>query len=308
VSYSFQLLSYPTNNIGVTELAILPENAFNPTANYQTTIYNNPFLDYQDSNGLYVTISPYNGSGSVTAGVEFKVGLPSPSGNLTNLVALTNSTAIGTWTLTMGSATGGTLTAPGGAQVSFTITDPNLSIDFANPTVAVIAEDPNSTAGYGLYEDYGTVSITGTAGGTQIENFANETSDFNSGTSPGGFWENNYSVDPENLVISRPGLDKYWLNWTVPATGFLPMTSTNITANLNTWISPTFYSQYDDQTAPRGTAVQYGAKYWTLLPLDDLPTVDGNYQPNPPTINDTLAPNAFFMLGTNQATIFPIIQ
>lgn len=307
VNYSFQLLSYPPANIGVTELAILPEASFNTTANFQTTIYNNSFLDFQDSNGLYVVIAPSGGNGAVTAAVQWKVGLPSPSVATTNVLNITNSTAIGTWTLTMNSATSGSLTPPGSPQ-GFTIADPNVASDFANPAVAAFFEDPNAAAGYGLYEDIGTISITGVASGNQTENFANETNDFNSGTSPGGFFQNNYSVYLANLVISRKGLDKYWVNWTQDLqNNYQVITATNLLVPVGQWISPTYYSDYNipDETAPRGVGAQHGSTYWELLPADDLPTVDGGFQPGAPTISDPLAPRAFFMVTTNTANIFP---
>ncbi|HUA65953.1 MAG TPA: hypothetical protein VME24_08905 [Alphaproteobacteria bacterium] len=307
VTYSFQLLSYPPANIGITELGILPEASFNPTSNFQTTIYGNSFLDYQVSNGLYLAIAPWNGNGPVTASVQWKVGMP--SANPTNIVLnITNSTAIGTWKLTMTSATQGTLTAPGGQSGSFTISDPNVASDFANPAVAVFFEDPNSTAGYGLYEDWGTISITGTASGNQTENFSAESTDFNGATtSPGGFFQNNYSVDPANLVISRNGLDKYWVDWTQDINNnYFLVTSTNILLPAANWFSPLFYAQYNDESAPRGVSVQHGAKWWELLPSDDLPTANGTAQPGPvPAVTVPLAPNAYFMLTTNTANIYP---
>ena len=311
VNYSFQLLDVPGTNIGVTELAILPEAAFNTTTNFQKTIYNNPFLDYQDSNGLYLTIAPTNHGGPYAAFVQFKVGLASQNPTNTVLV-LTTPTAVGTWTLSMSSATQGTVTGPGGAQGTFTITDPNLSLDFANPTVAVIAENPNGTSGYGLYEDIGTISITGTASGTQTENFTTETSDFSNptnGVSPGGYYVNNYSVDPGNLVIVRNGLDKYWFSWTGDIAGnYALVTATNISIAPANWISPIYYSDYNipDEVAPRGVGVNHAPNWWELLPADDLPTVDGGFQTNAPTIQDPLSPHAFFLLTTNQANIFPV--
>ncbi len=308
VTYSFQLLSYPSSGIGITELGILPEASFNPTSNFQTTIYGNSFLDYQVSNGLYLAIAPWNGNGAVTASVQWKVGQPSANPANTPLI-LTNSTAIGTWTLTMSSATQGTLTAPGGQSGGFTISDPNVASDFANPAVAVFFEDPNTTAGYGLYEDWGTISITGTASGTQAENFSQESSDFNGNTtSPGGFFQNNYSVDPANLVIDRNGLDKWWVNWTQDINNnYYLVSSTNVLLPAANWFSPLYYSDYNipDETAPRGAAVQHGAKWWELLPADDLPTADGGVQSGPPTITDPLAPRAYFMLTTNMANLYP---
>ena len=89
--------------------------------------------------------------------------------------------------------------------------------------------------------------------------------------------------------------------------GYQLVTGTNIQSQpVGQWISPQFYSQYDDETAPRGgTAVLLASKYWTLMPQDDLPTKDGHAQASPPTINDPIAPNAFFLLTTNIANIFP---
>jgi hypothetical protein len=310
VTYSFQLLSYPPANIGVTELAILPEASFNPTANFQTTIYQNSFLDFQDSNGLYLAISPFSGNGSVTAAVQWKVGLPS-AGPTNTVLTITNSTAIGTWTLTMNSATAGTLTAPGASPKNFTISDPNLASDFANPAVAFLFEDPNSTAGYGLYEDVGTVSISGVASGTQTENFSAETDDFDGGAvSPGGYFQNDSSVDPANLVISRKGLDSYWVSWTQDLqNNYALTTATNLQVPLSQWISPIYYSGYNiyDETPPRGVGVNHAPNYWELLSKDCLPTVNGSFQPSAPTITVPLAPNAFFIMTTNQANIFPVL-
>jgi hypothetical protein len=225
-----------------------------------------------------------------------------------NVLIITNSTAVGTWTLTMNGPTSGSLTGPAGAAGNFTIADANVSSDFANPAVAVLLEDPNTTAGYGLYEDIGTISITGVGSGNQTENFSQESSDFNGSTSPGGYFQNTYSVDPANLVIVRNGVDKYWINWTQDVqNNYALVTDTNLLANPANWISPTFYSNYNppDETGARGIGVQHGADWWELLPVDDLPTVDGNFQPNAPAITDPLSPKAFFMLTTNTANIFP---
>ncbi len=309
VNYSFQLLSYPSNNIDITELAVLPEDSFNPTSNFQTTIYNNSFLDFQDSNGLYVVLSPHGGGGAVVGAVQWKVGLPSPANALTNLVAITNSTAIGTWALTMNDPTHGTLSAPGGSTASFIIPDPNVSSDFANPAVVAVFEQPGTTAGYGLYEDYGTISVTGTASGAQTENFSTDTNQFNStGTSQGGFYQNTYSVDTNNLVVVRNGLDAYWFSWTgAPLNNYQLVTATNVLIPAGQWFSPLFYSDYNipEETAPEGVGVQHTAAVWELLSKDNLPTANGQQQPMAPTITYPPAPNAYFMLTTNNISIYP---
>lgn len=315
VTYSFQLLDYPSAQVNgtgfLTEFCILPENSWPSTANYQTTIYSNPYLDYQDSNGLYLAISPYSGT-QVVGRVQWMTNNASGANAsyLYTVLTVTNQ-AVGTWTLTMNNATSGTLTPPGGNSQNFTISDPNVGSDFGNPAVAVLLVDPNAAAGYGAYEDIGTVSITGVAGGNQTENFSAENGPFNSGTSPGGYFQNNYSVDTNNLVISENSgnnLDKYWVDWNQDLKNdYYLVTATNIATPPSQWISPLYYSGYNipDETAPYGQPITVNGVYWTLLPQDDLPTSDRGAQSSPPAINDPLAPHAYFLLTTNNANIYP---
>lgn len=308
VTYSFSLLSYPNNNINKTMLELIPVNTLPPN---DTVYQGNEYMDYQASNGLWLVLAP-NGGGSVTACVEWKTNDPSANPGVAGLnsnydnpnflaLEITNSTALGTWTLTFNGPGAGSLTPPAGVAVPFTILDPAVSSDFANPMIALFGLQPNSTAGEGLYEDWGFIGITNVAAGNQFEDFTRESSDFYGGDStPSGLFEIDGSANPASLVITLSDYDKYWVSWTSPAINYALITSTNVRANPGTsWVNPAYYSDYNDDFPPRGAPIQLGIMNWLLLPSDDLPTINGQSQANPPNINNPLNPSAFFILSTN---------
>ncbi len=230
VTYSFKLLSYPAN-VYQTHIKIVPVNT-SGQANMGNAANPNEYLDYQASNLLWLNIS--NAVSGVVARVEWKTNLPNANPDHT-AVAVASSTAVGTWTLTFNSATIGTLTAPGASPVSFTITDPNVSTDFANPAVAYFGLQPNSTTGIGQYEDWGFISVSGVTGTQENENFSTESS-FN----PNGYWANNSgsSVTPYPDLQFVPASSPYWVSWTLPAAGYGLGSAMSITGNhKHLWLS-----------------------------------------------------------------------
>lgn len=283
VSYSFSLLSYPAN-INQTHIVIVPVNT-SGQANMGNAGSANEYIDYQSTNMLWLNIS--NAVSGVVARVEWKTNLPNANPNHT-AVAVANSTAVGTWTLTFNSASTGTLTAPGASPVAFTITDPNVSTDFANPAVAYFGLQPNSTTGIGQYEDWGFISVSGVTGTQENENFSTESS-FN----PNSYWANNSgpNASPAPCLQFVPASSAYWINWTLPATSFGLGTAMSITGNTNTsgypWVLPEYYNNYNDGlNLP--SSIQ-GSKTWVQAPTNCLPTSDG-------TVGGPLAPDAFFRL------------
>ncbi len=279
VSYSFKLLDYPTD-INQTHIQLIPVN----TAG--NVMYNNEFIDYQSSNELWLVVGP--GVGGVVASVQWKTNLPNANPNQTALT-ITNSTAVGTWTLTFTGPGAGTLTAPGASPVAFTIGDPHVATDFTNPLVAYFGLQPNSTAGEGEYEDWASITVTGVSGTQESENFSTEPS-FN----PNGYWANNSaqisSLQP--VTTNTP----YWVSWTLPAVNYTLGTGTNLLApgSDNTpsgWMVPEYYNGYNGSPGgndlPGQTAE--GSKIWVLMPSTCLPTLNGLQ-------GGVLAPNAFFRL------------
>ena len=135
MSYSFTLLSYPNNNINQTHIFLVPTSASLLNGN---AVYGNEYIEYQAANALWLDLQP-NGAGRATATVEWKTNLPNanPGTGVTNItyttngvvittniyanpahipLIFTNSTAIGTWTLTFTGPNDGSVTAPGAAR------------------------------------------------------------------------------------------------------------------------------------------------------------------------------------------------
>jgi hypothetical protein len=163
------------------------------------------------------------------------------------------------------------LTAPGAAAVPFTITDPSVATDFANPAVAYIGIQPNTGAGQGQYIDYASMSITGVAGVNESEDYTKEPT-FNAS----GQWANNSAL-ATSIVLATTNTP-YWINWTLPAIGYDLGTAEIVTGSTNTpypYMLPEYFNQYQDGMNIPGSAIQ-GTKNWLLIPATCLPTVDGS--------------------------------
>ena len=286
VSYSYTLLSYPRGgNMGQVQIFLIPTNSAN------NSMYNNEYIDYQSSNGMWLLLNPQGTDGSVTANVQWKTNLPNANPDHTAL-RITNSTAVGTWTLTFTGPNNGTLTAPGASPVVFTITNGTVATDFANPLVAYFGLQPNSTAGEGEYLDYASISVSGVAGVNENDNFTTDSS-LNTGV-----WNTSCSASPTSVVLVPAGMP-YWVNWTLPDAGFVDgsglgylAVSTNVT--VGPWVVPEYYNGYNDGVNLPGAATQ-GPAVWTLVPSTCLPTVDGQ-----PQSGQALAPDAFFRLWNTE--------
>ena len=265
VSYSFTLLDYPAN-IDQTHIFLIPVNSSGGNS-----MYNNEYIDYQAANAVWLDIQPY-ANGQVTASVLWKTNLPNSNPNNT-LVLLTNSTAIGTWTLKFTSNSHGTVTAPGGNSAPFTITDANIATDFTNPLVAYFGLEPNSGTGIGEYEDWGSVSVSGVSGVNENDNFTTDSS-FNS-----SLWNiNTLTVALQTCVQLATTNTPYWVNWTLPAVNYGLGTSSAITGSSNTpypWMLPEYFNFYNDGNNIPGQAAQ-GYSTWVLVPWTCLPTVNGS--------------------------------
>jgi hypothetical protein len=306
VSYSITLLDYPNpENIQQTHILLVP-TAFAGQANLGNEYTPgqpptpNENIDYQATNGMWLTIFP-NGTNGFTGTVSWKTNQPNSNPYQTGVVALviTNSTIVGTWTLTFNSASTGTLTAPGASPVPFTINDPTASTDFANPMIAYFGLEPNGTLGEGQYEDWGGISVSGVAGINENENFTTESSD---NIYASGFWQVNSAsataAETGVEIVSTNDFPAYWVNWTLPAANYLIAENTNLMSH--TWINPAYYSAYNSafETAPIGAAAQEGTKMWVYLPWQTLPTKDGG-QNEPVT---SVSTNAWFLATPNQVS------
>lgn len=253
VSYSFTVLRTPNDlNIGQTHMMLLP-TAFQTAPGYNGT-------DYTSSNLLWLVIAP-RANGGCTAQIAWKTN--APASNPANLALLiTNSTRVGTWTVTFSNDSGGTLTAPGASPAAFTIADPNVDTDFANPMIGFFGLQPNTAAGEGEYEVWGNIGWINTADGGFSEDFTAE------GTISGNF--NNFSAVSSSLVVVDPAITPLWVNWSTPDAGYDLGTSTSLTNSADHWFTPGYWS------SDFAVKSLYGSRRWVLLNNDQLPTVDGN--------------------------------
>lgn len=291
VSYSYSLLSY-NPAIQQVHLELTPGGAVGQ------------YTDYNGNNLLWMILTPGPTNGQVVCNVQWKTNAPSsnPGGTANaygNALSFTNSTALGTWSLVFTGPTNGYVVAPGQVilgSTNFVINDTNATTDFGNPMNAVFGIQPNSAAGQGQYVDYGMIQVSNVGGVNEFEDFTQEGSDFTGNLTPSGQFNKNASFLASSAIIVTTN-DAMWLNWTQPANGFTVASSTNV---IGPWINPGWYSQYSDTNAPRVMPLSqpFAGKYWVLLPKDDLPTKDGQQNPNPPAANPP-APNAFFILSTN---------
>jgi hypothetical protein len=259
------------------------------------------FADFSGPTTLWLTLNPGPTASSVVARVQWKIG--DPNQNPTNTaVAFTNSTAVGTWSLVFTGPTTGFVVAPGtviNGSTSFTIADPTVTSDFANPLFVAFGEQPNNGAGQGAYVDIGSIGITNVVDGNEFEDFTKEGSDFVANFTPSGLFKNDMSQLPAAAIIQTTN-DAFWVNWTQPAISFTLSSITNL--QHTNWINPGWYSGYADTNAPRVMPLPKGfnGKFWVLLPSDDLPTANGQQNSGSPgPASFAPAPNAFFRIGTN---------
>jgi hypothetical protein len=273
VSYSFTVKNIPAN-MGQTHLFLIPESSIPDTS------YNGQ--DYNASNGLWLTI----GSSGV-ARVAWKTNWPGHNAYDQHVALLmTNTPAVGTWTLSFTSATSGSLAGPGGSPMSFTLSNATMAADFADPLAAYFGCQPNGSAAVGGYEDWAWISTSNTANAFSEDFTTEPTRDLNPR------WRTVYGGQDLGaaVIVSTNDMPGWWVNWTLPAANYAIGTGTNLTSGI--WINPTYYSGYTDIAPPFGAPSQFGTKMWVLVPRDDLPTVDGSPFGMP-------SPIGFFLVGTN---------
>jgi hypothetical protein len=292
VSYSFTLLSFPAVEAGSVftfHMFLVPTNS-SVTQGGLHTFHNNQYVEYQCKDDLWLLIQGGTNQGLITAQIAWKTNLL--NSNPTNQALLiTNSTAVGTWTLTFNSATSGTLTAPGASSAASFNIPAAAAAQFTNPLVAFFGVQPNCPWGEGQYVDVSNIQTIGVTGPVN-DNFTTDTA-----INP-AVWDPSDSAQPSSLVLVTNGAP-YWVTWTMPDTDFLDVSSglgelgvaTDLTSGQ--WVVPEYYNYYNDGIYLPNSAAQ-GIVKWTLVPANCLPTVDGQ-----PQNGQRLSPNAFFRLFNN---------
>jgi hypothetical protein len=277
VSYSYTLKSFPTIPAGSVfrfHIFLVPTNS----APSGQGFVGNEYIEYNASNDLWLNVSATNPT-NVVADVSWKTNLTASNPNNTALL-VTNSTAVGTWTLTFNSATSGTLTPPGGSAQAFNIPAAAAAL-FANPLVAFFGVQPDSGYGEGQYVDVTKISTAGVASpGVAIND------DFTADTSINtNIWDVSNSAQPSSVVLVTSN-SPWWVYWTFPDFGFGLGTKADLGNTSIPWKTPYYFANY----VTNGTPIKMGNKRWILLNESYLPTASG-------LSNGVPAANAFFRLS-----------
>jgi hypothetical protein len=259
VSYSFTLSEYGDDPpLGQVHLFLIPVD------HVQGGLGGiNSYTDYSTaSNNVWLQI--VGGESNVTANISWKTNLIGANPDQVAL-EITNATAVGTWVLTFNSASGGTLTAPGGGPVPFTIDDPGIATDFDNPLMVFVGVQPNYEAAIGQHVNFTQIQTIGVASpGVPIN------SDFTTGGLDTNVWSTSASFKPSSIVpvsASQP----WWLNWDFAA-GYELSTKAELENGLVPWKTPGYYTGYQPGAIFNDLMAD---RVWALIPEEGLPTTDG---------------------------------
>lgn len=274
VSYSFTLSDYslnpPLNQVHVFLIPLDHDagGAINQYTDYSTA-----------SNSVWLQI--VGGATNVTCNISWKTNLVNANPDHVAL-NITNTTAIGTWTLTFSNASGGSLTAPGASPVPFTIDDPDIATDFANPLVAFFGVQPNDTTAIGQHADYARIQTAGVVGVPVNVDFTTATAlDTN-------ILSTSAAAKPASVVLVG-GDAAYWVNWSYPDYGVVLGTKADLGNAALSWKTPAYFTGYASNAVFQ--SLMGPGKVWSLIPKSGLPTVDG-------LSNGVRSANAFFRLSS----------
>jgi hypothetical protein len=256
VTYSVTIASYPGTNysgfqthIFLVPMASLPNWESSP--------------DWNEANVIFLQIGNH-ADGSASATFRYKTNSPNGNAMLWNsnptngavgaLAGIGNPSPLGTWSITFQSNTNVTLTAPSGASTNFVMPAESAAL-FADPLVAVFGAQPNNNANIGQTVVLSRIEITGTPAPVDEK--------FNEPTLNIGTWQ--VVAQDAAGVVQAPPDSRFWVNWTLPANGFIVETSTNLTSGA--WADSGLTN-----------IVQFGTHRAILVTKPSLPGPDGFYR------------------------------
>ena len=182
--------------------------------------------DYNQPNVLIFQVSPISNNLAV-ATITWKTNSPS-SGTPNTSITITNSTILGNWQLQFTSNTNGAIIPPGGSPNPFLV-DPGLATALANPVYVTFGLNPAVNSN-GIVGESAVVSQIGITGVSSLN--STNTIFTDNFVSDSAFDTNSWQVNalfPASIVFV-PTTSAYSLNWTIPASGFVPEINTNLSS------------------------------------------------------------------------------
>jgi hypothetical protein len=210
--------------------AYIQQGATSATLYFQYKVndaYNNAMYGGGNNGGIYYTNKPGSWDGVTPNYYE--------SGNLASLT--TPGSAVGTWTIKFTSDTNVTLISPSGSTTNFVFPAYNVGYfaETQSPGFNVyLGMQANNAATINQSVDYSFFAISNTASPFS-DDFAADTS-----LDTTNIWDTSTSAGPNGVVLA-PATGAYWVQWSLPATGFSLQTGSSLTS-LGSWTSPSLYS------------------------------------------------------------------
>jgi hypothetical protein len=221
VTYSLTIAEFPSSAYSNFEAYIF----FVPT-NSASGGPTEPNADYVEGSVGQMNIQNH-ADGTATGQFQYKWADPDDSGGYLFLGSVSNSSPLGTWSITFSNNDNFTLTAPGGATYSTNLNTGDGLTYFNYPLGLYIGTRPNSTNNTGQQNIFSQFQVVSNAVTLLNETFSTPTLS--------STWA--LAAEDVNDILQVPPSTAYLLSWTLPDTGFNLQVSTNL-ANSGAWHDP----------------------------------------------------------------------
>jgi hypothetical protein len=225
VTYSQTMVSYPSTNYPIQSAIFLVQNGN----------FGDPGVDYDAANVAQLSIYG-NADGTATGSFEYKTNQSGGNSQFqVNSWSLTAPSPVGTWSLTFVDDTNVTLSyvplsGVGGVSTNVVgfMGESDVQTYFGNPLSVFMGNQQNGDGNLGQSSTYSEFKISGITISPPLDDVWSAQNSID--TTNWGIVD--YSAD--NIFLVHP-TDKYWVNWTVPASGFNLEVSTNLSTG---WSDP----------------------------------------------------------------------
>ena len=248
VTYSLTIASYPAAHYYFQSQIFLVPNGGNDTS-----------VDYNAATVIALDIRNLP-DGTATAAFRYKTNhaYANAADYLPAVLICTNG-VLGTWSLSFLNDTNVAITAPNGATTNFVLPEAD-ALAFSNPLSVYFGNMQNGADNAGQAATYSRVQVKGVTLSPEIdETFA-------------GAELNPDPLDPKWRVVADVPNDvfivradhKYWVNWTIPDSGFSLQSSPNLLPG--SWVDPGLTNVVNTTVGNR-----------LLIPQSSLPAVQAGY-------------------------------
>ncbi len=252
VTYSMTIASYPAGyNAFQSQIFLVPNGGNDSSVDYNAATV--MALDIRDqTNGTALAAFRYKTNHAWANASDYR-----PA----DLVC--SNGVLGTWSLTFLNDTNVTITAPSGAITNFSLPEA-VAMEFYNPLSVYFGNQQNGAGNGGKSSTYSKVKVTGALSADIDEQFAGP------GLNPDPLnvkWQVVGEM-PSCVFVLRPD-HKYWVNWTLPDSGFSLQASSTLAAGSwatnSQWTNVINTSLGNRMLIPQSTLPSAGQSFFRLV-------------------------------------------